>query len=222
MKATISPSLENYLECIYLLQEKNKVVRVKDLANALELKMASVVGGLKSLAKKGLVIHERYGHIELTQQGLTMGMEVYRRHQVLLEFFQGILNVSPDQAEKDACAIEHYISHESLRRLVRLIGYFKDHSKEEFFQTFREQVAEAPVAPAKPLSSFRPGQKARILKIEGGASLKRKLLDMGMVPGAEVKIENAAPFGSPIIIKVRGSNLSLRREELGIILAEPV
>ena len=124
-RSTLSPALENYLKAIYLLQKDLKVVRVKDLAHSLNLRMASVVGGLKTLKDRGFVIHERYGYIELTQKGLMAAKEVYRRHQVLHRFLTDILNVPEEQAEEDACAIEHYISQVSLRSMVTFIESYQ-------------------------------------------------------------------------------------------------
>ncbi len=63
------------------------------------------------------------------------------------------------------------------------------------------------------LTDLKPGAKARITRMHGrGASVKR-LVDMGVGPGAVVQMERAAPFGDPIEIKVKGYHLSLRKEE---------
>ena len=73
---------------------------------------------------------------------------------------------------------------------------------------------------AKRLSELKRGEKGRIVKIGGGGSLRRRLLDMGLVPSSEVKMERVAPLGDPIEIKVKGYNLSLRKEEAESIQVE--
>jgi len=73
---------------------------------------------------------------------------------------------------------------------------------------------------AKRLSELKRGEKGRIVKIGGGGSLRRRLLDMGLVSGSEVKMERVAPLGDPIEIKVKGYNLSLRKEEAESIQVE--
>ena len=73
---------------------------------------------------------------------------------------------------------------------------------------------------AKRLSELKRGEKGRIVKIGGGGSLRRRLLDMGLVSGSEVKMERVAPLGDPIEIKVKGYNLSLRKEEAESIHVE--
>ena len=58
---TLSASLEDYLEAILVLAKEHKVVRVRDLAKKLGVAPASVENAIKSLSKKGLILHEHYG-----------------------------------------------------------------------------------------------------------------------------------------------------------------
>jgi len=74
--------------------------------------------------------------------------------------------------------------------------------------------------PVKRLSELKRGEKGRIVKIGGGGGLRRRLLDMGLVSGSEVEMERVAPLGDPIEIKVKGYNLSLRKEEADSIQVE--
>lgn len=222
MTRALTPSLENYLETIFLLKEKQGEVRVKDVAGAMKLKMGSVAGALKNLVEKGLVIHEHYGHIELTQKGMIAAADVYRRHKVLFSFFKDILNVPEGRAEEDACQIEHHISQESLVKLVKLIDFFLDDSYSDRLMSLKNHIKDSENQPMVPLSKLKAGQVVRIVKVEGDPRLKRRLLDMGMVPGTLIRVEKVAPFGSPMIIEIRGFHLSLRREELQSVLAESV
>ena len=74
--------------------------------------------------------------------------------------------------------------------------------------------------PVKRLNELKRGEKGRIVKISGGGGLHRRLLDMGLVSGSEVQMERIAPLGDPIEIKVKGYNLSLRKEEASSIQVE--
>ncbi|OLY90992.1 FeoA family protein [Cnuella takakiae] len=71
------------------------------------------------------------------------------------------------------------------------------------------------------LSQLKQGQRARI---EGFASsdLELKLMEMGCIPGEEVVVEQVAPLGDPISIRVAGYSLSLRLNEADQILLEPL
>jgi len=65
---------------------------------------------------------------------------------------------------------------------------------------------------SKRLSELEDGQKARIVKINLIGDIRRRLTDMGLVNGGEVQLERVAPLGDPIEIKVKGYDLSLRKE----------
>ncbi|MDD5425632.1 MAG: FeoA domain-containing protein [candidate division Zixibacteria bacterium] len=70
------------------------------------------------------------------------------------------------------------------------------------------------------LNEMAPGKKGRILKIEGRGAVKKRIVDMGVVPGVEVEVERYAPLGDPIEIKVKGYHLSLRKEDASKIMIE--
>lgn len=72
----------------------------------------------------------------------------------------------------------------------------------------------------KALGELRPGERGRIKRIGGERSIRRKLLDMGLVVGEEVMIERVAPLGDPIEIRIKGYHLSLRKEEAASVLVE--
>jgi Fe2+ transport system protein FeoA len=64
----------------------------------------------------------------------------------------------------------------------------------------------------KALSELTSGEKGRIVKIKLGGSIRQRLTDMGMVTGSEIIMERVAPLGDPIEIKLKGYDLSLRKD----------
>ncbi len=72
------------------------------------------------------------------------------------------------------------------------------------------------------LADLRVGQRARIIKIEGRSLIKRRLLEMGVEPGAIVRVERIAPLGDPIEVSVKGYYLTLRRSEARSIVVEVI
>jgi ferrous iron transport protein A len=63
------------------------------------------------------------------------------------------------------------------------------------------------------LAQLRPGEQGRIVAVRGAGPLKRRLMDMGLLPGQEIRVEKVAPLGDPIELRVRSYALSLRRAE---------
>ena len=72
----------------------------------------------------------------------------------------------------------------------------------------------------KVLSELKPKETGNVKKIYAEGTLRKKLLDMGMIPGTKVEVIKVAPLGNPIDIKVKGYHLSLRKEEAAQILVE--
>jgi len=65
----------------------------------------------------------------------------------------------------------------------------------------------------KKLSELKPGEKGIILRVEGSGATKRRILDMGLVRGTEIKVIRRAPLGDPVEFLLKGYNLSLRKSE---------
>ena len=67
MSGVLTESLEDYLLDIFVISMQNKIVRLKDIAKKRGVRLPSATNAIKSLMMKGLVVHESYGHIELTE-----------------------------------------------------------------------------------------------------------------------------------------------------------
>ncbi|GAA0115377.1 MULTISPECIES: FeoA family protein [Clostridium] len=70
------------------------------------------------------------------------------------------------------------------------------------------------------LDQLSIGEKIKVKSIEKDSAVKRKLLDMGITPGVELKVTGKAPFGDPLEILVRGYKLTLRKDEAKVISGE--
>jgi len=239
MKDGLSHSAQDYLETILLLSMEEGSARVKDVAQRLKVSKPSVVSAIKALAEKGLVSQEPYGQPVLTEKGMEIAKEIYRKHRIIFKFLNGFLGVDPEIAEEDACKIEHYVSHQTLERLLKMIQFvesFPEPHIEPKWLTFFKRFVETGEGPPCPtlhgtggkemskttLDEIEVGGKARVKSITGDPNLRKRLLSMGIVPGTELTIAKVAPLGDPIDIKVRGYHLSLRKEEAKLILVEEV
>ena len=70
------------------------------------------------------------------------------------------------------------------------------------------------------LSDLLPGEKGIVKKVTGNSMIKRRIVDMGVVAGTVVEVQKFAPLGDPMEIKVKGFNLSLRKNEAEMIELE--
>jgi len=125
-KKDLTPTMEDYLEAIYNLSQEKRVVRVKDIAKRLGVKMPSVTNMLKTLSEKGMIDYEKYEYLELTGRGSDIGSEIDQRHQTLKSFLTDILQIDNDQADEDACKMEHSVSPATLERIVEFMEFVED------------------------------------------------------------------------------------------------
>ena len=86
MKSGLSSSLEDYLREIYVLEQKDKEVRVTDVAQLLGISKPSVNRAMNTLKEQGYIEHEHYGTIRLTKAGLEAGKNVYDTYKVVYKF----------------------------------------------------------------------------------------------------------------------------------------
>jgi DtxR family Mn-dependent transcriptional regulator len=125
MSETLSASLEDYLETIYNLIQKDRVARSRDIAHTMEVSGASVTGALRALAEKNLVNYAPYELITLTPEGRRLAEKVVGRHEALREFFVDVLGLDEKEAGENACRIEHAVSEDLMKRLAQFAEFIK-------------------------------------------------------------------------------------------------
>ena len=118
----MSMSHEDYLEAIVMLGGTTQVsVRSVDIATKLGVSKASVNKAMTALKEKGLADQPYYGDITLTPEGYAYGKSVLGRHELLFTFLTKALGIPEDQAEKEACLMEHAISDASFEKWISYI-----------------------------------------------------------------------------------------------------
>ncbi len=72
----------------------------------------------------------------------------------------------------------------------------------------------------KTLRQAQVGQTVRVVKLHGEGALRRRMMDMGITKGTEIYIRKIAPLGDPVEVNIRGYELTLRKEDAGIVEIE--
>jgi DtxR family Mn-dependent transcriptional regulator len=134
----LSTNLGDYLEAIYHLQNEKRVARAKDIADRLEVTRASVTGALKALSDKNLIHYEPYSFVTLTDQGEKLAADLIHRHQVLREFFEGILLMDEKTASANAYRGKHFVDKDATDRLTLFMEFMReeDHNGETCLEGF--------------------------------------------------------------------------------------
>jgi len=238
-EATLSASLEDYLEAIFHIQRKKRAARPKDISQFLEVGNSSVTGALKALKARKLVNYAPYDVVTLTPTGEEAARDVVRRHESLREFFIKVLAADNELAEEAACKMEHAVPAELVERFVRFVEFLEmcPHGEPGLIEAFRNHLdngcrprcfdecrfdSTLPTASGRPtsrhtLADLKPTQRATVIRVQGEGALRRRLMDLGIISGAPVTMERSAPLGDPIEVLVKETHLSLRREEAAAV-----
>ena len=121
----ITHSAAHHLQAILELREKRGYARVTDVARDLNITTGSASINLKALKSKGLIIEDENKFLSLSSEGEAIARAVHMRKNILQNFLENILKVSPEQAEIDACKTEHLISAETAKKLQEFSEQFK-------------------------------------------------------------------------------------------------
>lgn len=135
-----TPSMEDYIEQIYLQLEARGDARVSDVAEALSVLPSSVTKMAQRLDREGYVIYERYRGLELTEKGLKFGKKLVKRHE-LLEQFLRIIGVEEENIYDDVEGIEHHMSWNAMDRITDLVEAMQE--DEEFVANLKKRQQQS-------------------------------------------------------------------------------
>lgn len=124
--STLHERTQDYLKTLWGFEERNGLgatMSLGDLAKATDQKLPTTSEAVKRLAAKGLVEHERYLGVRLTEEGRGLAVIMARRHRLLETFLMQTLNYSWDELHEEADMLEHALSDRFVARIDELLGY---------------------------------------------------------------------------------------------------
>src|SRR3954471_16089104 len=121
---TVTSAVEDYAKAIYALETReDAAVSNNALAERLGVSAASASAMVKKLAGLGLVRHEPYKGVRLTESGLKVALEVLRHHRLLERYLAEELGVPWDRVHDEAEVLEHVLSEELEELIAAKLGH---------------------------------------------------------------------------------------------------
>jgi DtxR family Mn-dependent transcriptional regulator len=189
-----------YMKAIYRLEREGPGVTTSALATELGVAPASVSGMLKKLVNDGYVEHEVRGTIELTHKGLEVAVGVVRRNRLAERLLTDILGMPWDEVYAEACILEHAITE---RVEERLIAALDNPQTCPHGHPIPPKDLTEPVRSGIPLAQVEVGQSATVSGVtEQMPEILRYLGQVGLRPGAQVRVMEKAPLAGPVTIQV--------------------
>src|SRR4051812_28154422 len=219
VRHTLTGPVEDYLKAIYDLERVGAAASTNDIALRLAISPASVSGMVRRLADQGLITHEPYRGVRLTSDGRHAALRTLRRHRILECYLTEVLGFSWDRVHEEAEQLEHAASEELIERMASALGDPLHDPHGAPIPTRDGRVEEGAL---HALAAIGQGERVRVRRVqdEDGERL-RYLAELGIRPGAVLRILDKAPFDGPITLWVDDGGGGSTRA-IGVSLAAQV
>jgi DtxR family Mn-dependent transcriptional regulator len=215
----LSGPVEDYLKAIYDLERVGEPASTNDIALRLAISPASVSGMVRRLADQGLITHEPYRGVRLTREGRRAALRTLRRHRILECYLTEVLGYPWDRVHEEAEQLEHAASEELIDRMAAVLGNPVRDPHGAPIPTRDGTVEEGTL---RTLADVSQGERFRVRRVEDeDAERLRYLAELGIRPGALVRILDKAPFEGPITLWVDDAGGGATRA-VGVALAQQV
>jgi DtxR family Mn-dependent transcriptional regulator len=213
-------TIEEYLESIGALEERESPVSTSSIAQSMGLTMASVSEMLRRLADKGLVEYTPYGGANLTDEGRQRFLRLTRRHRLWEVFLNRHLGIGWEDVYQDACSLEHATSDVVEDKLAE---FLENPEVCPHGSPIPKKNLKHPSSTGITLAKLKVGQSARITNVivERDSEFLRYLSSLDLVPGVMVKVLEKSPFDGTLTIETNNTTRAIGREAASLILVKP-
>jgi len=206
-----TPAVEEYLELLYRLNAEDRGVRPAIIARQLGISTAAVAEMLARLESEKLIYRGPDRAVRLAEPGRQLGRAQVRKHRLVERLLHGVLGRPWDAVHDEACRFEHVMTDELTESLDRALG--QPATCPHGNPIPAPSGGDSKVADEEPLAECRVGQAVTVARIvDEEAGLLRYLLSLGLLPGVAVHVEQVAPFGGPLLIRVGEARYAIGRD----------
>ncbi|MGO4595237.1 metal-dependent transcriptional regulator [Leifsonia sp. 2TAF2] len=212
----LSSVAQDYLKIIWSATEwSDGPVTVKLLSERMGVRAATVSDGVRRLSEQGLVEHERYGGVALTEAGRRHAVAMVRRHRLIETFLVQELGYGWDEVHDEAEVLEHAVSDELVERMDRRLGFPARDPHGDPIPT-SDGTPRRP--DAMPLLEAEAGAPVTVVRIsDSDPAVLRLLRDLGIGLDTAVTVEAHGPSTGPVTVHVGGATVSLSETAAGAV-----
>jgi DtxR family Mn-dependent transcriptional regulator len=195
-----SPAIEDYAKAIYALQHRDDdVVTTNALAERLGVTAASASGMVKRLGELGLVEHEPYHGVLLTEAGRRVALEVLRHHRLLELYLTKSLGVPWDRVHAEAEVLEHVLSEELEEAIAAKLG---DPTVDPHGDPIPTRELTIDEGETRSLNALEAGARGMFTRVsDSDPEMLRYLSTRGIAPGDEFEVVDKHPFDGPLFVR---------------------
>ena len=195
-----SQAIEDYAKAIYALELRDgEAVSTNAIADRLGVTAASASGMVKRLDELGLVEHQPYRGVSLTEDGRRVALEVMRHHRLLELYLVKSLGVPWDRVHQEAEVLEHVLSEELEELIAAKLGNPTHDPHGDPIPT-RELTIEEGTTHS--LQSLDVGVRGTFVRVsDSDPEMLRFLAERGIAPGDELEVVDKQPFEGPLFVR---------------------
>jgi DtxR family Mn-dependent transcriptional regulator len=208
METEASHAVQDYAKAIYSLSRRgSETVATSALADRLHVSPASASAMAKRLAELGLVSHEPYHGVRLTESGEKLALEVIRHHRLIELYLSEALGMPWDRVHDEAEVLEHAISEELSELIAAKLG---DPTHDPHGDPIPTRDGRIEEATTRSLAESEPGDRVVLARVsDSDPEMLRYLGDRGIEPGTRLEVVGREPFGGPLNVRVGERELPL-------------
>lgn len=212
---------QDYLKIIWTTQEwSHEKVSTKLLAERLGVSPSTASESIRKLADQGLVHHEKYGAVTLTDRGRQAALAVVRRHRLLETFLVSELGYSWDEVHDEAEVLEHAVSDLMLDRIDVKLGH---PTRDPHGDPIPAADGQVPTPPARQLSACADGDFGTVARISDADPEMLRYFDaVGISLDSRLQVLARRDFAGMISVSVQDSDGALSTIELGSPAAQAI
>ncbi len=197
---SLSASVQDYAKAVYSLEARaGAAVATNDLAERLAVTPGSVSAMVRKLAALGVVEHERYHGVRLTQRGRRVALEVLRHHRLLELFLTEELGMPWDRVHDEAEVLEHVLSEDLERLISARLG---DPTVDPHGDPIPSPEFEIDEGQTLCLDELPTGATGRFVRVsDAHPEMLRYLAEQGITLGDAVEVTHRQPFGGPVFAR---------------------
>jgi DtxR family Mn-dependent transcriptional regulator len=208
-----TPTVESYLEIIYMMTAESQPVIGARLADALRVSRPTVTATLQRMVRDGLVKLNDRKEIRMTPKAQAIAEHLQRRHRVVERWLTDVLGYDWAKSDAEAHKLEHAMSDEVFELLNKQLGFPATCPHGNPIPGNPHGSAESTTLQ---LSAAREGERVTVVRIseyaENVAELLEYLGGRGVIPGAQITVTDIAPLQGPLTLKLGSKVISMSRE----------
>ncbi|MGV0635657.1 manganese-binding transcriptional regulator MntR [Mycolicibacillus trivialis] len=212
---------QDYLKVIWTAQEwAPERVSTKLLADRLGVSASTASESIRKLADQGLVDHEKYGGVTLTELGRRAAVAMVRRHRLLETYLVSELGYSWDEVHDEAEVLEHAVSDLLMARIDAKLGYPQ---RDPHGDPIPAADGQVPAAPARLLWDCHDGESGTVARIsDADPEMLRYFADVGISLDSRLQVVTRREFAGMTSVAVTADDGTSSTVELGSPAAQAI